>query len=80
MSKCKACGAEIKWIKTVGGKAMPCNAKSLYYSLDRGGTEKIVTADGRVLSAYEVFDPERSDGIGYRPHCASCPAAGKFRK
>lgn len=31
MSKCKACGAEIIWIKTPGGKNMPCDAQKIYF-------------------------------------------------
>ena len=39
MAKCKSCGADIVWLKTVNGKNMPCN------------TEKttVVTEDGKTI-------------------------------
>ena len=33
MTKCRKCGAEIKFIKTPGGKWLPVDAKPVYYSL-----------------------------------------------
>jgi len=43
MSRCKSCGAEVKWVKSEFGKAMILNAK----------TEKriIIDADGRGIVA-----------------------------
>ena len=40
MSTCKSCGAEIIWIKTLGGNAMPCN-------LDK---KTVVTEGGQVVT------------------------------
>ncbi len=33
---CRLCGAAIVWIRTVGGKAMPCDAKVLSVTTDAG--------------------------------------------
>ena len=30
-STCKGCGAAIVWIRTPGGKSMPCDATPRYY-------------------------------------------------
>ena len=39
---CKGCGAPIIWIKTSGGKSMPCDATPQYYIKNpRFGTKKI---------------------------------------
>ena len=37
MSKCKGCGAEIVWIKTKSGKAMPCDTNKVIIVTDEGG-------------------------------------------
>ena len=44
MAKCKACGAEIKWVKVASGKAMPCNVRPLTV---------VVPKTGEVVRAYE---------------------------
>lgn len=38
MSKCKGCGAEIVWIKTPAGKAMPCDPNKVTIVTERGAT------------------------------------------
>ena len=43
MSKCKGCGAEIKWVRMVSGKRMPVDLPGL----------KVVTRDG-YTDEYEV--------------------------
>ena len=42
MNRCKACGAELKWIKTKTSKAMPCDPKRV----------TVVTEQGEVLNGY----------------------------
>ena len=42
MSKCKGCGAEIVWIKTTAGKAMPCDLNKM----------TIVTESGETVTGY----------------------------
>lgn len=78
MSKCKACGAEIVWIKTPGGKNMPCDAQKIYFrNTTPHGSLKLVLPDGRVATG--ELDLE-SDQYGYQSHFASCPSAQKFRR
>lgn len=65
MKKCKSCKAEIVWVRTRAGKAMPCDP--ILHDYEDGA---IVTENGDV----------RSDGgLGYRPHWASCPSADAHR-
>lgn len=48
---CKSCGAAIAWIRTPGGKSMPCDATPRYYiQKPRSGSKKIVTPNGEVIS------------------------------
>lgn len=88
MSKCKSCGAEIIWIKTAGGKRMPCDAKPISYRpltpfpdveelCGNGPVMTLVRLDGRI--ARGTFDPA-SDRIGYTSHFATCPNASQHRR
>ena len=80
MSKCKSCGAEIIWIKTASGKAMPCDAAPISFDLVLPGTKGALTLieqDGRV--AFGKFNPG-GDHIGYISHFATCPAAAEYRR
>ena len=47
--KCRSCGQQVIWIKTVAGKNMPCNPQLVTYR-QGDGKEKIVTPNGEVLS------------------------------
>lgn len=76
MTKCRKCGAEIKFIKTPGGKWLPVDAKPVYYSLI-GKKDRVVTDDGRVI-ACTVVDTV-TDCMGYVPHWATCEFADEFR-
>jgi len=79
-SFCRACGAEIGFIKTLAGKTMPVNPEEVAYEQKAGGSLKIVTPNGEVLSAERPADPQKATGIGYISHFATCPEADKFRK
>lgn len=78
-STCRGCGAPIVWIKTPGGKAMPCDPSPIYFRPAPGAKEKIVTTKGEVLSAEIVHGAEAADA-GYRPHWATCPQADSFKR
>lgn len=78
MSKCKACGAEIKWILMRTGKKMPVDSQKVPYKADPGGALTLVTEDGRVVPK-AVLDLD-SDKYGYTSHFATCPAADTFRR
>ena len=47
--KCRSCGQQVIWIKTVAGKNMSCNPQLVTYR-QGDGKEKIVTPNGEVLS------------------------------
>ena len=76
---CRGCGAPIVWIKTPVGKAMPCDPAPVYYKAAPGGKDKIVTTRGEVVSCEIVPGGEATDA-GYRPHWATCPQAGQFKR
>ena len=80
MAYCKGCGKLIVWTRTPGGKSMPCDPEIIYYVQKAGGSKKIVTPNGEVLSAELADDPQKATGIGYIPHWATCPKANGFRK
>ena len=76
---CRGCGAPIVWIKTPAGKAMPCDPAPVYYKAAPGGKDKIVTTRGEAVSCEIVPGAEAADA-GYRPHWATCPQAGQFKR
>ena len=80
MSKCKKCGAEIKWIKTIAGKSMPCNPSPVTYWQREKAQGKVVTPNGEVISCEFEGDASQATGIGYIPHFATCPNAADFKR
>jgi hypothetical protein len=79
-TKCRACGAEIMFIKSVAGKTIPVNAEQITYEQKAGGSMKVVTPNGEVISGELAGDPQKATGIGYISHFATCPEADSFRK
>lgn len=79
MATCKGCGAQIVWIKTPGGKSMPCDPEPVVYWEREGAKGKVVTLNGIVHSADLDGDPDNGTGIGFIPHWATCPKAGVFK-
>lgn len=80
MAKCKGCGAEIIFIRTAGGKSMPCEPAQLPYWARNGAKDKIVTPNGEVISCDYAGEIGKETGLGYLPHWATCPAGDRFRK
>ena len=80
MARCKSCGAEIRWIKTSKGKSMPVDPDYITYWQKAGGTKKIVTPNGNVISADVTGDPESATGLGFTSHFATCPNADQHRR
>lgn len=80
MSKCRSCGAEIIWIKTAGGRNMPCNAQKVTYSetLPPGTLRGVTLVTERGTIVRTIFDPA-GDKVGYVSHFATCPSAGTWR-
>ena len=78
--KCRSCGQQVIWIKTVAGKNMPCNPQLVTYR-QGDGKEKIVTPNGEVLSGELVgAGTQDATGVGYISHFATCPNAARHRK
>ena len=67
-SKCRGCGAEIRWIKTEANKAMPVDANPRNFYVER-----IDSADGISRQTWKMMS-------GYESHFATCPKADQFRK
>lgn len=76
-STCRKCGANIKFIKTIGGKWLPVNPEPVYYSL-LGNKDRVVTCDGRIV-ACSIVDMT-TDCIGFILHWATCKYANDFRR
>lgn len=76
MGYCSSCGARIRWIRTVGGKAMPCDAQLITFTRG-GGPEAFVTPEGKVERGKR--DPD-GDLTGYISHFATCPQADRHRR
>lgn len=77
---CAKCGKQIMWIKTTGGKNMPCNPNFVYYKEQKGGKDRIVLTNGVVVTGTVQDYPEHATGFGYISHFATCEAAQMFRK
>lgn len=80
MANCKGCGAEIIWIKTGGGKKIPCDQDQIMYWARKNAKGKVVTPNGEVISCLFEGDPNTATGIGYVSHFSTCPQAAKFKK
>lgn len=77
---CRACGAEIVFVVSAAGKAIPCDAAQVTYWQRPGGSHRIVTPNGEVVSAELSGESDRATGIGYISHFATCPHAASFRR
>lgn len=72
---CRYCNRQILWIKTKLGRRMPLDPEVIRYV--PGGTERLVTPEGDVVSGRIDATGE---GMGYISHFATCPLAHKARK
>jgi len=79
-TRCRGCGAEIGFIKTVAGKTMPVDVNSVRFAL--GGTEVFVLPDGQVVHGTRLKEGEAdpTESIGYISHFATCTTPDAFRK
>ena len=72
---CKSCGAPMTWIRTRGGKWMPCDAAPIRFR--KGGDELFVTAKGDVVRGTR---DEEGTLLGRSSHFATCPNAAQHRR
>lgn len=77
VSRCKSCGKEIIWIKTSGGKNMPCDANGIPYRENKEGSMILVTQEGKTVRATEDREAKQ---IGFTSHFATCPNANGWRR
>lgn len=81
MAFCKSCGAQIVWVKTKAGKAMPCDAHKVLGELDPNGKDILVTEDGEVVKCNTGMSCYTGKiVVGYTSHFATCPYADKHRR
>ena len=82
-TKCKYCGANIAFIKTVAGKSMPVDPEPVTFWPDYAKS-KFVMMDGTVKSGMFVPEEERIEGpgeeTGYISHFSTCPYAEEARQ
>lgn len=80
MSKCKACGAEIIWIRSSkSGKMIPCDPVPVPFKLKIGRGEPFVLPDGDVICGERTETQEEAWGSGYISHFATCPCPAQHR-
>lgn len=80
VGRCKGCGQEIYWLQTRAGKSMPCDTDPVAYWAKPKAQGKVVLANGEVVSCVFTGNIDKSTGIGYIPHFATCPQADRFRR
>lgn len=57
-----------------------CGTRPVSYRIKPGGSTKLVTPAGDVISCETVDDPAEAQGWGYAPHWSTCNAPDSFRK
>ncbi|MDO4305734.1 MAG: hypothetical protein Q4C77_02790 [Eubacteriales bacterium] len=77
-SVCRKCGKQILFVRTVGGKNMPCDTKFVYYAV--GGKDRIVLPNGQVVAGTILENSVGADGWGYISHFATCEFSQMFRR
>lgn len=80
VTRCKACGAEIMFLKTAKGKSMPVDSHSLEFVPDLNGKDLYVLADGNVMRGVPAKETDPDKHIGFVSHFSTCPNGDFFRK
>lgn len=79
MTKCRSCGAEIKFIQLKSGKWNPVDPQKRTL-VEGEGNEVIVTESGEVVTGRFASLDEGANRSGYISHFATCPNANQHRK
>lgn len=79
-SKCRSCGAPVKWVSTATGKKMPVNEGLIFVLPDTEGDTTIVSRDGMVVKGRLVMAGTDGAVQGNISHFATCPQAGEWRR
>ncbi len=80
MAKCKSCGAQIQWIRTKMGKAIPVDPEPVPYWKKEGAAGRVVTPEGEILCCEFESKEIVATGVGYISHFATCPHADRHRR
>ena len=75
MSRCRSCGAEIKWIKMRSGKSMPVDPELYTFAKFSETPDTFITSSGETVKGIPAIIMK-----GYIPHWATCPKADEFRR
>ncbi len=70
---CKSCGAAIRWVRTVSGKAMPLDPEPC------PDGNVVIAGDGAALTLANKVAPLQP-GPKYKSHYSTCPDAPRWRK
>ena len=81
VSTCRSCGAEIVWMRTENGKAMPLDPGEIALVESPHGSVLAVAANGKVIRGDVVGDSYEYGYILARiSHFATCPQANQHRR
>lgn len=73
-------GVKVSRSDVGSGRSMPCDTRPVNYRIKPGGSTKLVTPAGDVISCETVDDPAEAQGWGYTPHWSTCNAPDSFGK
>lgn len=80
-TRCRWCGAPIRFIRTVRGKTMPVDAEPVPYVFDANGPNYYLDEEGHLIHGSPLQEGENEEtDLGYVSHFATCPAADQARK
>lgn len=79
MTKCRSCGAEIKFIRLTSGKWNPVDIAKRTFVKDEG-EETLVTDAGEIVKGRFASMEAGANAEGYISHFATCPNANAHRR
>lgn len=71
-AKCESCGAALRFMKTAGGKWMPCDDVRVSRETMKG--DRLITSEGVILVGDQI-----GGASGYEPHWSRCLKPDMFR-
>lgn len=75
-TRCRGCGAEIRFMKTLKGNWTPVDPEPIHAN-DANEGDYLLTEEGELFKVLGESDQEND--FGYVPHFATCPKAEKFK-
>lgn len=74
-TRCRSCGRMIVFVRSLKGKAIPCDDPGHPTIFFPGTTARVVTRDGEVVTMLTAPAPVE----GYESHFATCTEAAAWR-